>query len=133
MKTPKPITPANLYAYKGTVLSIHDADTLRVGLSLGFSVSYEVDVRLLGCNGIELAAPGGVESRDHLAAVLPIGTTVLLKTVRPDKFGGRYDAQITLPDGTDLVSGLIAAGFAASWNGLGPKPVPAWPIPAKTS
>ena len=42
-----------------------------------------------------------------------------------DKYGGRSDAQLTLPDGRDLTAVMIAAGHAAPWNGQGPKPVPA--------
>ena len=127
MKTPKPITPANLYAYRATVLSVHDGDTVRASLALGFSVAFDADLRLLGCNAIELAAPGGAEARQHLAQLLPAGTLVYLRSLQVDKFGGRYDAQITLPDGSDLVTTLVATGWAAAWNGVGVKPVPAWP------
>lgn len=84
-------------------------------------------LRLYGCNAIELAQPGGVESRDHLAALLSVGTVVPVTVVSLDKFAGRADAQITLSDGSDLVTRLIATGWAAPWNGLGPKPVPPWP------
>jgi endonuclease YncB( thermonuclease family) len=115
------------YTYAATVLDVHDGDTIKVRVDLGFvPVLIETSVRLLGCNAIELDAPGGMESRDHLRA-LALGQSVFLRTVKPDKFGGRYDAQVTLPGDVDLVTTLIADGWAAPWDGKGPKPVPVWP------
>lgn len=134
--------------WTATVTNVHDGDTISVTIDLGatahggdkdygFHIYREsnrlvmhADIRLLGCNAAELAAPGGVEARDHLLEVMPLGTVVRLSTESPDKYGGRYDATVTLPDGRDLVSLLAATGWAAAWNGVGTKPVPAWPNPA---
>lgn len=116
-----------MYEYKAVIVHVHDGDTLSVTADLGFEVLLEVDVRLLGCNARELSQPGGTEARDHLIDLLPIGTSVVIKTVKPDKFGGRYDAAITLADGSDLVLLLIAQQWVAPWNGRGTKPVPPWP------
>jgi endonuclease YncB( thermonuclease family) len=114
------------YTYAGKVLSVHDGDTCTVVVDLGFSVQYVTAVRLLGCNAIELAEPGGKEARDNLAGLV-LDQAVYLHTVKPDKFGGRYDAQVTLPGDSDLATLLIAEGWAAAWDGKGPKPIPAWP------
>lgn len=137
------------YTYRGQVLAVHDGDTLRVDLDLvgvagrhhdvdlGFDVHLaghrlrlREDVRLFGCNARELTAPGGVEARDHLAQLLPAGVWVTVQTFKPDKYGGRYDARITLPDGRDVTTVMCADGYATPWNGTGTKPVPPWPIPA---
>lgn len=123
--------PGPAYTYAGRVTAVHDGDTLTVDVDLGFFVHHITDVRLLGMNAIELAAPGGVESRDHLATLV-LDQPVFLRTVKPDKFGGRWDCQVTLPGDTDLATLLIAQGWAAPWDGKGPKPVPVWPrvVPA---
>lgn len=130
--------------HPATVLNVHDGDSIKVAIrlartrrrdsDLGFHIYTEhgwlvlhAAVRLLGCNAIELANPGGVEARDHLASLLPVGTLVTLSTVLDDKYGGRFDAAAQLPDGSDLVAALIAEQWAAEWNGLGPKPTPPWP------
>ena len=120
-----------MYTYNAMVVAVHDGDTITASIDLGFHVMlFQQQVRLLGCNARELSEPGGLEARDNLRALLPSApATVTIRTVRPDKFGGRYDAQITLPDGTDLVSKLIADGWAAPWDGTGSKPVPPWPRP----
>lgn len=129
--------------HAGTVLAVHDGDTITVAVALastrranadlGFHCYAEhgrlvlhLPIRLLGCNAIELKDPGGLEAQQNLARLLPLGSTVTLRTVATDKYA-RYDAAITLPDGTDLVPHLIATGWAAPWTGLGPKPTPAWP------
>jgi len=131
------------------VTNVHDGDTIDATILLGlapagrdtdygFHVYREThdghawlvlhgSIRLLGCNARELAMPGGVEARDNLAALLPVGSTVTLATASPDKFGGRYDAAIFLPDGSDLVAQLITGQWAAAWDGTGAKPVPPWP------
>jgi endonuclease YncB( thermonuclease family) len=133
-------------SHPATVLTVHDGDTISVSIrlartrarnaDLGFHVYAEngwlvlhADIRLLGCNAIELKDPGGAEAQQNLAALLPLGTVVNVRTVSndPDKWGGRWDGDVTLPDGTSLVDGLIRDGWAAPWTGLGPKPTPDWP------
>jgi endonuclease YncB( thermonuclease family) len=113
------------YIYTADIVAIHDGDTITASLSLGFDVYTIQHLRLLGCNARELSQPGGKEALANLAAILS-GKTVTVRSVKPDKYA-RYDAAITLPDGTDLVTQLIADGWAAEWNGQGPKPVPPWP------
>lgn len=85
--------------------------------------------RLNGCNSRALTEPGGTEARDNLAALLPVGAIVTLKSLKPYKYGDEYMCDIILPDGRDLVPLLIAEGWSAPWNGLGPKPIPPWPRP----
>lgn len=117
------------------IWSVHDGDTLTALVNLeakpllGVALWAELPLRLAGCNARELALPGGPEARDHLAALLPVGTAVTVTVTGVDKFGGRMDARITLSDGTDLVTVLVADGWVALWNGTGPKPVPPWPRP----
>jgi micrococcal nuclease len=116
------------YVYRATVVSVHDGDTIKVDLDQGLDEWHRnLNVRLNGCNAIELSQPGGHQARDNLAALLPAGTAVTVRSVSWDKFGGRVDADIELADGSDLVAGLIAAQWAAAWDGTGVRPVPPWP------
>jgi endonuclease YncB( thermonuclease family) len=117
-----------VWAYpRATVAYIHDGDTVAADLDLGFGLKLRQALRLDGCNAIELGQPGGPEARDNLAALLPVGAVVAVRVVGLDKYAGRCDAQITLPDGRDLVTVLITGQWAVPWNGLGPKPTPPWP------
>lgn len=122
------MAPLSTRTFTGIVWDVIDGDTISVLLNLDvFDQWLMRRFRLLGCNTREIREPGGIEARDHLAELLPRGTTVRVTSVRLDKYGGRYDAIIGLPDGRDLTSVLIAEGWAVRWNGRGPKPVPMWP------
>lgn len=116
------------YTYRAIVVRVVDGDTMRLDVDLGFGI-WKVNqaFRLLGCNARELSEPGGKEARDHLAQLVQPGAEVTLRSVRVDKYGDRYDAQIALPDGRDLVNVLVSAGWAAPWDGSGTRRVPPWP------
>lgn len=117
------------YVYAATVNRVIDSDTLCADVSLGFGIWLRnQSLRLAGCNGIEHDQPGGAESTANLTQLLPPGTAVVLRTVKVDKYA-RYDAAVTMPDGTDLIPALIADGWLVAWNGRGTKPVPPWPRP----
>lgn len=119
--------------YPAVVVSVHDGDSVDVNVSMGWDTYRLSPIRLWGMNAIELAQPGGVEARDHLMAMLPVGLAVTLVSHGYDKYGNRTDAQILLPNGVDTGIQMIADGYAAAWTGKGPRPVPPWPIPVPAS
>jgi micrococcal nuclease len=122
------VAGALTYQYQAKVVRVIDGDTVVLDVDLGFGVwLHGQNFRLLGCNAREKADAGGSQARMNLMTLLPVDTPVLITSVKPDKYGGRYDAQITLPDGADLSTQLISTGWAAAWNGTGTKPVPPWP------
>lgn len=114
--------------FPATITSVYDGDSLSVLADLGFAVWRYVTVRLNGCNAIELRAPGGQEAKAHLLQLCPVGTPVALTALGWDKWGDRVDSRITLPNGIDLATAMIADGYAALWDGKGPRPTPPWPI-----
>jgi len=118
---------ATPYVYWAIVEHVHDGDTVTLDVDLGFDTSRMTNFRLFGCNARELRDPGGPEAREHLAQLLPVGSRVKIASVRPDKYGNRYDAAVTMPDGTDLVTQLVATQWAAAWDGTGVRPLPPWP------
>lgn len=116
------------YCYRAVVDRVIDGDTLTATIDLGFGVwIHEQSLRLLGINAREKSDQGGQEALRNLATLLPVGTQITLQSVKPDKFGGRYDAYVQLADGSDLSRRLIQTQWAASWDGRGPKVVPPWP------
>lgn len=122
------------WAFVGAVVvEVHDGDTLTVNIitDVGFEntlIQHRV-MRILGTNARELTQPGGVECRDWLRTLLPVGAVVGLASVKPDKYAPRYLAKVTLPDGRDLAAVMIEQNWAAPWNGVGVKPIPPWPRP----
>lgn len=125
------------FAYNATVLEVHDGDTLIVDVDRGMYDRSTWVVRLTGLNTIEITAPGGVATRDYLRELLPLGTPVVLYTVKPDKYGSRKGDRRVVnsvvhyldAEGVEqeLHKTLIAGGWALAWNGRGTKPVPVWP------
>lgn len=120
------------FVYNAEVISVHDGDTFSVAVDFGFysylgSAEHPVPVRLLNCNARELNEPGGKEAQTNLATLLPVGSPVVLKTAKPDKYAPRWDAEVETPDHPDLVKHLIDEQWVAEWDGKGTRPVPPWP------
>lgn len=120
------------YVYNAAVVAVHDGDTFSVTVDRGFfdfygSPAHPIPVRILGINAIELNQPGGREAQANLAALLPVGSPVVLTTARPDKYAPRWDAAVETPAIADLGAHLIATQWAAAYDGTGTKSVPPWP------
>lgn len=117
--------------WRGTVVEVHDGDTLTVEIDRGFDDFSRKRVRLRGCNARELFMSGGEEAGQYLRH-LTLGGSVLVANADWDKYGGRILGDVVLVDydGVDLAARLIRDGFAAKWDGKGPKRIPVWPIPA---
>jgi endonuclease YncB( thermonuclease family) len=117
-----------IYDYRAEVRRIVDGDTLILDVDLGFNVWLRnQSFRLLGCNARERGQLGGPEATANLEGLVPVGSSVIITSVKVDKYGGRFDAAITMPDGSDLSTELVMGGWAAPWTGAGEKPIPAWP------
>lgn len=120
---------------RATVRAVHDGDTLYGDLDQGLGVWNRgsspngMGLRIAGVNARELTEPGGPEARDHLAALIPVGTVLDVESLRWDKYAGRIDVNVTLPDGRDLATELVAGEWAAWWDGRGSRSLflPPWP------
>lgn len=122
------------YTYRGVVNRVVDGDTVDIDIDLGFGIwIHRQSFRLLGINAREHSMSGGPEATANLSALLAVNSEVVVASVKPDKFGGRYDAHVSLPDGRDLSALLVKDGWAAAWSGAGTKPLPPWPRTATTA
>jgi endonuclease YncB( thermonuclease family) len=116
------------YQYRAQVERVIDGDTIVLAVDLGFGTWLRAQsFRLLGINAREKNDPGGAEARAHLIALLPPGTALTITSVKADKYGGRYDAHVILPNGTNLSDVLVQTEWAAAWSGAGARPLPPWP------
>lgn len=116
------------FEYSALVNRVVDGDTVMLDVDLGFGIWLRnQSFRLLGINAREKSEAGGTEARTNLIVTLPVGMRVTLDSVKNDKYGGRYDANLILPDGTWLSELLVRTGWAIGWNGSGTRPVPEWP------
>lgn len=111
-------------------VEVIDGDTFRCDVDLGFYVRVRMSCRLAGINAPDRGEGGYSEARAALATILAAGP-VTVRSVRPDKYAGRFDALVTVqrqPGESLLVQRwLIDSGFAVEWDGSGPRPLVPWP------
>lgn len=86
-----------MYQYRSTVERIIDGDTVVLNIDLGFEVRLlDQHVRLSGYDAPELRTKDKAEkkrgqaARDHLAALLPVGSQCLLMSESFDSQKGKY-------------------------------------------
>ena len=111
--------------YPARVLDFHDGDTAHVVVDLGFGFQlnpYDVNgrpvisLRVFGINAPELNTDAGKASLAYAQQLCPPGTLVTVMSHGWDKYGGRFDGTITLPDGQDFSAAMIAAGQAVFYG-----------------
>lgn len=103
--------------YAGVVDQVHDGDTVDIRLDLGFDLTVYARVRVYGINAPELSNPdgSGVAARDYARTLLPAGASVRVVSHGWDKFGGRIDGDIQLPDLRDFSTLMLLAGHAVKY------------------
>ena len=108
--------------YTAEVLRVIDGDTIeaRVRIWLGQDVTARIRVRGIDTPELRGRCPGEREAaagaRKHLTMLLA-GVPVTLSRIGNDKFGGRLDASVALPDGSDIAHAMKLAGHAREWSG----------------
>jgi endonuclease YncB( thermonuclease family) len=98
--------------YPATVISIHDGDTTTLDIDLGFSITLRYNCRAYGINAPELNTQAGIDARTYAQTLMPSSTRVIVLSHGWDKYGGRFDGTITLPDGTDWATNMLQTGHA---------------------
>lgn len=101
--------------YPGVVDHVHDGDTVDVRLDAGFDLTIYARVRVYGINAPELSTAAGKTARDYAKQLLPAGADVSVLSHGWDKYGGRVDGDIALPDGRDFGQSMLAAGQAVPY------------------
>jgi hypothetical protein len=125
--------------YPARILGVHDGDNVLCELDRGTNDYSRWSIRLIGGNAREMSMPGGPEARAHLLELAapaidtgyPSHYLATVISVRWDKFGNRLDGFVEVPGVPDLMTQMIADGYAAPWDGTGKRPIPPWPIPTK--
>ena len=106
------------------VIDVHDADTIRLLVDVGFQIPMaRVWIRLKGVRAEELAKPGGPEARqvtmnwlaDHApdsnVSVTTFWTGGQLHEIREEMTFIRFVGVVTAPNGAELNQYLIDAGY----------------------
>jgi hypothetical protein len=129
------------FEYWVIIREVHDGDTYRGDVDLGFGMWHDLSVRLSGASLLELDMPGGPESAAHVGGILAASPRCYLRSIKAGKVVdpatrmsfNRYVCDVTLSDGRDLATLLVRTGWAVWWDGRSkPTPYPVWPIPPGT-
>ena len=111
------------YAMPATVDYVFDGDTFAAIAHVDNDADVDVRVRLANVDTPEMH--GDCESeiqranaaRRRLMQLVPRGTVVELKNIQDDKYIGRIDANVILPDGRDVGRVLIDEKHGRPYNG----------------
>jgi len=115
---PKPAT-----VYAGELLRIVDGDTLRVRIETTPDHYWTPSIRLLNVDSPELRGKCENErgmarmAKDLVGMVLPPASVVMVTNLKPDKFSGRFDANVLTAEGESLAGILIDARLARRYDG----------------
>jgi micrococcal nuclease len=86
-----------VYEYRAELVRVVAGDTLDLKVDLGFHITHEIRVRLMGINAPALNTAAGRWAKTYLESILPAGTAMHCQTVE-DKTGkyGRYLTDLTI-------------------------------------
>ena len=111
------------YAMPATVDYVYDGDTFSAIAHVDKNTDANVRVRLINVDTPEMNGKCESEiakanaARERLIKLMPRGTVVELKNIKDDKYIGRIDANVILPDGRDVGNVLIREKFGRAYSG----------------
>jgi endonuclease YncB( thermonuclease family) len=112
--------------YRARCDAIHDGDSIYFSVDLGFDhliVSHDWDghprmeCRVYGINAPELSTEAGKAALAYAQTLLKPGDVCQVTSHGWDKYGGRFDGTVTLPDGTDFAGLMLSSGHAIPMAG----------------
>ena len=111
------------YAMPATISYVVDGDTFNAVAHMGNGTDVDVRVRLANIDTPEMNGKCESEmrranaARERLRNLIPRGAIVELKNIKDDKYLGRIDANVILPDGRDAGRVLINEKLGRPYSG----------------
>jgi endonuclease YncB( thermonuclease family) len=99
------------YIYRAEVLDVHDGDTYRLRVDLGFRCAVTIQCRLHGVDAPELNTPEGKAARNFALEAIE-GGEVVIQSYKDQRSFERWVCDVWLPDGRSLADTLVQAGYA---------------------
>jgi micrococcal nuclease len=113
--------PQTFGPYPARVVAVHDGDTMTLDIDLGFDHlitgqdwdgKTRLSCRIFGINAPELATAAGKTALTFAETLVKPRDLVQVTSHGWDKYGGRFDGTVTLPDGTDFAKHMLDSGNA---------------------
>lgn len=142
--------PEPNFVTKGIVLDVYDGDTITVLRDMGHNIHFQTKFRLIGIDTPEKRGserPWGEISRDYIVHLIaqtsewreydtPWGKArfpvLVMRSVHPDKYGGRWLGEIWLPGGEKQINlVMIEDGYAIPYDGSAKRPYPLETLPTQ--
>ena len=111
------------YAVPAVADYVFDGDTFAAYVAIAPDVDISVRVRLRNIDTPEMHGECDAEikranmARERLMELIPVGTVVDLQNIKDDKYLGRIDANVILPDGRDAGRVLINEKLGRPYSG----------------
>ena len=111
------------FAVPAVVDYVLDGDTFAAAVNVAPDIAVTVRVRLINVDTPELKGECPAEinlanqAKLRATDLLPKGTIVDLQNIKDDKYLGRIDANVILPDGRDLGDVLVSEELARRYDG----------------
>lgn len=105
------------------IKGVYDGDTFYSELCSLPKPLKDVSIRIMGIDTPEIRTTclaekaKGYEAKAYLESLLAGQSEVLVKNVDWDKYGGRIDGDVILPDGSSVASKMIEKGLARPYSG----------------
>lgn len=105
-----------------------DGDTINADVQVWPDLTVDTNIRVRGVDTPELRAPTAcerdlaVKAKAFTSIWLLTYQPILISSVAPDKYSGRYDAVVTGIGGAVLATDLINAGHGVPYSGGARKP-----------
>jgi micrococcal nuclease len=106
------------YVYRADVLDVHDGDTYKLRVDLGFRCAVTIQCRLHGVDSPELNTPEGKIARDFVLTLINgySQTPVVVQSYKDQRSFERWVCDVWLDDhgldGRSLADVLVQAGHA---------------------
>lgn len=114
---------ASANAVPAVVDYIFDGDTFAAFVNLEDDIQISARVRIMNIDTPEIHGECDYEiymamrAKNRLAELIPIGSTVDLVGIKDDKYLGRIDAYVIMPDGRDVGEVLIHEKLGRPYSG----------------
>jgi endonuclease YncB( thermonuclease family) len=105
--------PDPAYIYRAEVLDVHDGDTYKLRVDLGFRCAVTIQCRLHGVNCPELNTVEGKEARNFVIGLMfaPM-VPIIIESYKDQQSFARWVCDVWLQDGRSLAQLLVEAGHA---------------------